>query len=282
MNGYAFERGGWAADGSGVQVRPQTLVLMFGAQYLRDPGVAVSTGSLIAALDSVEVGERAARSTIGRMLRRGSLEKVRRGRLTYLHLPNHMREVLGAGAERAWRSPVDRDWDGRWTLLGFSFPESRRADRHQLRSRLAWAGFGLLQNGLWIAPRDPDISEIVTELGGEGNLKVFRAEAIEPTDVADLVADAWDLQALRHGYEEFLARWDVLVPLPDAPHDLARELWLLGEWLALARRDPGLPAQYLPADWPALRAERVALRLRRRYRGGAQRVAEQLIDTIRL
>lgn len=282
MNGYAFERGGWTTDGARVPVRPQTLVLMFGAQYMSDPDVAVSTGSVLSALESVDVGERAARSTVSRMLRRGSLEKLRRGRRTYLHLPERTREVLAAGERRAWRSPVDTHWDGHWTLLGFSFPESRRADRHQLRSRLAWAGFGLLQNGLWIAPGAPDISEIVSELGTEGNLKVFRAEALAPTDIVAMIADAWDLDALRRGYEGFLARWDVPSPLPEAPHDLARELWLLGEWLTLVRRDPGLPAQYLPADWPAVRAEDVAERLRQRYRDEAERVADRLLDTIRL
>lgn len=255
---------------------------MFGAQYMRDPAVAVATASLISALASVDVGERAARSTISRMLRRGSLEKVRVGRRTYLHLPERTRDVLDAGERRAWRFPVERDWDGQWTLLGFSFPESRRADRHQLRSRLAWAGFGLLQNGLWIAPGEPDLSEIVAELGADGNLKVFRAEALPPTDVAALIADAWDLEALRQGYEQFLVRWDVSRPMPEAPHDLARELWLLGEWLTLVRRDPGLPVEHLPAGWPAVHAEQVALRLREQYHDGAEQVAEQLIEVIRL
>lgn len=263
------------------RVRPQTLVLLFGAQYMTDPGRAVSTGSLIAALGSVGVGEHAARSTISRMLRRGTLLKVRRGKRTFLHMPDHVREMLLEGEQRAWRSPVNRDWDGRWTLLGFSFPESRRSDRHLLRSRLVWAGFGLLQNGLWVAPRVVDVATLVTDLSVDDSLKVFHATVADPTDVAALIADAWDLGALRAGYEAFLERWDVAGPLPDAPDDLARELLLLGEWTTLARRDPGLPVQHLSADWPAIRAEHVALRLREQFRAGAERAARKLIETIR-
>lgn len=262
------------------RVRPQTLLLLFGAQYMVDAGQAMSTGSLISALGSVGVGEHAARSTISRMLRRGTLLKVRRGKRTYLHLPAHVREMLLEGEQRAWRSPVNRDWDGRWTLLGFSFPESRRSDRHLLRSRLVWAGFGPLQNGLWLAPRVVDVETLVTDLSVDDSLKVFHATVADPTDVAALIADAWDLDVLRSGYEAFLDRWDVPKPLPEATDDLARELLLLGEWTTLARRDPGLPVQHLSADWPAIRAEHVALRLREQFRAGAERAARRL-ETIR-
>lgn len=264
------------------RVRPQTLLLLFGANYMVDPGQAVSTGSLIAALSSVGVGEHAARSTISRMLRRGSLGKVRQGKRTYVHLTERTRETLLEGAQRAWRGPVNRDWDGQWTLLGFSFPESRRSDRHLLRSRLVWAGFGLLQNGLWLAPRVVDVETLVTDLDVDDSLKVFHATVADPTDVAALIADAWDLRALRAGYEVFLQRWDLAHPLPGARDDLARELWLLGEWTTLARRDPGLPVQHLPADWPAIRAEHVALRLRQQFRAGAERAARGVIETIRV
>jgi phenylacetic acid degradation operon negative regulatory protein len=48
---------------------------------------------------------------------------------------------------------VNRHWDGRWTLLSFTLPESWQRQRHELRIRLLWAGFGPLQGGLWIAPR---------------------------------------------------------------------------------------------------------------------------------
>jgi hypothetical protein len=48
-----------------------------------------------------------------------------------------------------------RHWDGRWTLLSFTLPEFWQRQRHELRTRLLWAGFGPLQGGLWIAPRRP-------------------------------------------------------------------------------------------------------------------------------
>ncbi|RBY80675.1 PaaX family transcriptional regulator [Geodermatophilus sp. TF02-6] len=263
-----------------VAVRPQTHVLVFCGVHLRDPGTAVPTPGLIDALARVGVGEHAARSTVSRMLRRGTLHRRRRGKRIYLSPSPRVRAELVEGGERAWQSPVNRTWDGQWTLLGFSLPESRRADRHLLRSRLQWAGFGMLQNGLWVAPRVVDVEALVQELDVLDHLKVFRAQVAAPSQVAELIDDAWDLATIARGYERFLARWDRPDPLPGAPDDLARQLWLLAEWTLLARSDPGLPVEYLPADWPAVRAEHVALRLRTRYEAGAAAIAAGLVERL--
>ncbi|MGY1841372.1 MULTISPECIES: PaaX family transcriptional regulator [unclassified Modestobacter] len=269
-----------ADQAEGPAIRPQTHVLLFCGTHLAEPGLAVSTSGLIDALSRVGVGEHAARSTVSRMIRRGTLERRRRGKRIYLSPTPSARATLAEGGERAWRSPVNRTWDGRWTLLGFSLPESRRADRHLLRSRLQWAGFGMLQNGLWVAAGDVDVAGVLRQLDVLDHLKVFRAQVAAPTEVAELIEDAWDVAAIARGYADFLERWDTPDPLPDAPDDLARQLRLLGEWTLLARHDPGLPVEYLPADWPAVRAEHVALRLRTRYEAGARAIADGLVERL--
>jgi phenylacetic acid degradation operon negative regulatory protein len=271
---------GVSPDRSGSSVRPQTHVLMFSGIHLLDPGSAVPTPGLIDVLSRVGVGEHAARSTVSRMLRRGTLQRRRVGKRSYLSPTPSTRATLLRGGERAWQSPVNRTWDGQWTLLGFSLPESRRAERHLLRSRLEWAGFGMLQNGLWVAPRRIDVKDLFRSLDVLDHLKVFRAEVAPPTDIAELIGDAWDLAGIARDYQRFLDRWDRTDPLPDAPDDLARQLWLLGEWTLLARHDPGLPVEYLPADWPAVRAEHVALRLRARYEPGAAGIAAGLVERL--
>ncbi|GAA5127242.1 PaaX family transcriptional regulator [Pseudonocardia adelaidensis] len=267
------------ADGP-PQIRPQTHVLMFSGIHLGRPGTAVATAGLIDVLARVGVGEHAARATVARMTSRGVLQRRRRGRRVYLSPTPSARTALEEGGVRAWQSPVNRTWDGRWTLLGFSLPESRRADRHLLRARLQWAGFGMLQSGLWVAPRAVDVERLLEELDVLGHVKVFRANVDAPTRVAELIEDAWDVTGIARGYREFLARWDRAEPLPDAPDDLARQLWLHGEWSLLARRDPGLPVDYLPADWPAVRAEHVALRLRAQYEPVADALAAELVEVL--
>lgn len=133
-------------------VRPQALLLTFCGAHM-PAGQAVYSGSLVKLLQRVGVGEHATRSTLARMCRRGLLVRHRVGKRVYFEVSARAATMLAEAAERVWREgAVNRGWDGNWTLLGFSLPESRRADRHLLRSRLTWAGFGLLQHGLWISP----------------------------------------------------------------------------------------------------------------------------------
>ena len=60
--------------------------------------------------------------------------------------------MLTAGAERIYGFGEPWEWEGRWLLVVLRVPEERREVRHQVRTRLAWAGFGSLGGGLWISP----------------------------------------------------------------------------------------------------------------------------------
>lgn len=257
----------------GVVVRPQALVLTLCGNFLLDEPRPLFSGSLVEALTRSGVGEHAARTTVTRMSARGLLTRYRVAQKVYLSLTPRSEQLLREGKTRVWlQGAVNRSWTGEWTLLSFSIPESRRADRHQLRKRLSWEGFGLLHNGLWIAPAIMDVEKVLADLGPDtaGEVKVFRASAMPPTDVARLVADAWDLEALAARYAEFVARWGSPAPRPEITDDLARFLLLLTEWLLLVRIDPHLPVQLLPPDWPAVEAERIATELRAAYEGPAR------------
>jgi phenylacetic acid degradation operon negative regulatory protein len=264
-------------------IRPQALLLTFCAVHVLGREEAVFSGSFVEVLARVDIGEHAARSTLARMTRRGLLMRHRRGKRVYFGLSPRAVAVLADGAERLWRQgAVNRGWDGHWTLLGFSLPETRRADRHLLRSRLLWAGFGMLQNGLWIAPSTVDVERVLGELDVVDHIRVFRGRALAPTDTAEMVRGIWDLESLAARYRQFLDRWDTPHPLPDAADDLTRQLLLLTEWLLLVRNDPHLPLEHLPADWPAVRAEHVAIRLRERFEAPARKIVEAIVDRITL
>ena len=68
--------------------------------------------------------------------------------------------------------------------------------------------------------------------------------------------------------------------MPAAPDDLARQLWLVSDWLLVLREDPRIPVQHLPADWPAAAAERVFRRRHTAYQSKAQRILDDLLDSI--
>ncbi len=257
--------------------RPQALMLAFLGEFVFGNGIRVSSGSVIDILGRAGVSEHATRSTLTRMVGRDLLRRQARGRQAYFGLTERSVRILREGADRIWRTgAVNRDWDGTWTLLGFSLPGSWQRERHDLRSQLSWAGFGPLQGGLWIAPGTPEVGGIVADLGLSAHVRVFRARADELTDVDQLVRDAWDLDELAARYEDFIKRWDG--PPPTDP--LAGKLCLVTDWLQIIRRDPRLPVRHLAAEWPAVRAQDLFHRLAKRLTPGARALAHRTLDTI--
>ncbi|WP_455430597.1 hypothetical protein [Paractinoplanes durhamensis] len=191
-------------------MQPQTLMLMLFGTYALDQGVSLGAGSVIEVLGRAGVSTHATRSTLSRMVGRDLLERHPVGRKMYFGLTERSTTILRDGRARIWQDGAVNDrWDGTWTLLSFSLPESMQRERHDLRSRLAWAGFGPVQGGLWIAPGDVPAQQIVAELGLAAHARVFRqARADDTTDIAALIADAYDLTEVAARYQDFLDRWD--------------------------------------------------------------------------
>jgi len=147
-----------------------------------------------------------------------------------------------------------------------------------LRARLTWAGFGMLQGGLWIAPAPVELSGFADGAGLEQHLRVFTAEAHPSTDIEGLAPSIWDLDELAAGYRAFVARWDdARLASRIASGSLALQLVLGQEWLELLRRDPRLPQRCLPADWPAGHAQAVFRKARATYAREAERSATELL-----
>lgn len=170
----------------------------------------------------------------------------------YFGLTEHSAAVLRDGERRIWQTgAVNRHWDGTWTLLGFSLPESWQRQRHDLRSKLTWSGFGPLFSGLWIAPGEVDVAELVADLGLSAHVKVFRAHADAGMDIGAMIEETWELAELAERYEAFVSRWQPWqTRAPEADEALAQRLLLQAEWLRVIRRDPRLPVKHLPDDWP--------------------------------
>lgn len=263
-------------------LRPQSLMLTFLGDQVLGRDVCVYSGSVIDVFARAGIGEQATRSTLTRMVGRDLLRRQREGRRMYFGLTERSEAVLRDGERRIWRTgAVNRRWDGSWTLLGFSLPESWQRQRHDLRSQLTWSGFGPLFNGLWIAPGEVDVSALVSELGLSAHVKVFRAHADTGMDIGRMIEETWELSELAERYEGFAGRWQHWEDdLPDAGDALVLRLRLQTEWLQIVRRDPRLPVEHLPADWPAEQAEKTFRIVHERLSPLVRDASRRLLDLV--
>jgi phenylacetic acid degradation operon negative regulatory protein len=130
-------------------------------------------------------------------------------------------------------------------------PEERRDVRHQLRTRLAWAGFGSLGGGLWISPhvaREAELRAMAAEEPA-AELLSFRAELGALGAPERLIAEAWELEAVAAGYRDFIAGFGRL--RPKTPEAVFRaQTLLVHAWRKFPFLDPDLPEALLPRGWP--------------------------------
>jgi phenylacetic acid degradation operon negative regulatory protein len=211
--------------------------------------------TLISALGTLDYKTQAARQALARSVTAGWLTTERHGRRSRVHLTPDTASMLRTGAERIYGFGEPREWDGRWLLVVLRVPEQRREVRHQVRTRLAWAGFGSLGGGLWISPHTARESEL-RDIDGEGSaaeLLSFRAELGALGDPEKLIAEAWDLAAVADAYHDFIASFGRL--RPKTPEAVFRaQTLLVHAWRKFPFLDPDLPESVLPSQWPRDRA----------------------------
>ncbi len=232
------------------------LLTVLGEYVLARDGTAW-TSTLLEALALFGVEDKAARQALARAAKAGWLESERVGREARWHLTDRGRVLLAEGSARIYAfDPTRQDWDGKWLVLVISIPEERRADRHVLRTRLAWAGFGSLGQGVWLSPdtrRQVVVKSIFEGLEPPSRLVCFVAELGELGDAAGVVQDAWDLVELERRYRAFITEFAAAAET-DPSLAFTVNTRIVHEWRKFPFTDPGLPTSLLPRDWPGHRA----------------------------
>ncbi|MBO0922099.1 PadR family transcriptional regulator [Cellulomonas sp. zg-ZUI222] len=277
-----------APDGAAVRRRPEQLLLAFMGELMVAGEVAPLPASvLIGVLAELGVGEAATRAVLTRMAGRGLLAPQRVGRTVSYGLTAQSERVLREARDRVFDPEPFAPRGAGWTLVSFSVPESRRDVRHRVRAQLAWAGFGLLRDGLWIAPGEVDVAQALGGVRDDGDgrdddveILAFRAREVPGFSAARSVRTAWRLDAMRARHEQFQQRWAQAsrdaapdagaVAAPVGAHALRDVTALVADWLDLLRAVPRLPVEHLAPDWPATRSVETFARLHAALAGPAR------------
>ena len=231
-----------------AEPQPRALIVTIYGLYGRDSAGWLPVAGLVRMLAEVDVDEPAVRSAISRLKRRGLVEAERRDGIAGYVLSAGARAILDEGEEVIFAPPMPRLSDG-WLLAVFSVPETERAQRHQLRSKLLGLGFGSAAPGVWIAPahRHALTAATLQRDGLAAYVDLFRAEYLAFGDIRKHARDWWDLDELGADYRAFI-RAHTSATRTGAP--FAAWVRSLTAWRRLPYRDPNLPDELLPAGWP--------------------------------
>lgn len=233
----------------------RSLLLTVLGEFVLPAGAPAWTGSLVAALAEVGVEEKAARQALSRTAAEGLIAAEREGRRVRWRLTAAGHTLLATGAERIYAFGRGlADWDGRWLVLAVSVPETHRQLRHQLRTRLTWAGLGSPMPGLWVSPdvqKEKEVTAVVEELGVTAFSFTGPFGAVG--DEQAVVGGAWALDDVEARYRAFLTDVGAL-RVRTAGEAFAAQVRLVQEWRRFPFLDPDLPRELLDHDWPGPRA----------------------------
>jgi phenylacetic acid degradation operon negative regulatory protein len=244
-------------------------------------------GSVIALAADVGLAERAVRTSVLRLAQEGWLASQQIGRRSYYRLTDDGRRRFDAAHERLYRDDT-RPWDRHWTMVGLGAVDA--AQRESLRRDLSWLGFGSLSGDVMLHP-DPDDGALRQLLAGAeaaGDALALRGAAlpmVTPQTLRATARSCWDLDRLGADYTAFLDTFrPVWQALGRAGHLEPRSAFavrtlLMHGYRRACLRDPFLPQELLPTDWPGGAARLLCRNLYRRVQAAGERHVETVLET---
>lgn len=257
-----------AAQSERAPYRAQFLFFTLFGDYVIPRGGTIRTADILHLVGLLGVSERAARVTLSRMRRKGWLTSKKRGRRSEYALTPRGWMLIKQGERRIFEPPF-LGWDGMWQIVTFTLPEKTNSLRRFIRRQMNWFGFAPLTIDTWISPhnRQEEVRAMCAEAGIQDQVTIFSGVHLGTSSNADLVRRCWDLDALRNQYEEILARYHAEYQEclaannggpPLSPETcFVRRFWLMNDFQSFPLKDPNLPAELLPADWPGFKVRQL-------------------------
>lgn len=152
-------------------------------------------------------------------------------------------------------------FDGKWRVVYFSTPEVKRSSRDRFRRELEALGFRPIIKGLWFSPM-PLLDEVrKAEKRCSMTSMVVMMETSEVSLINEQsISRAWEFEESRKNFDEFIKLSEEL--LKEKSQDRVKIKQLIFYFALVLAREPNLPIELLPKDWPKYRAMLMYKRLK--------------------
>jgi phenylacetic acid degradation operon negative regulatory protein len=227
--------------------------------YIRHYGNEIWIGSLIKLLKEFGHNEQAVRAAISRMNKQGWVSSTKKGNKSFYFLTDRGVNRMEEAAQRIFKLKQE-PWDGKWRMLMYTIPETKRNARDEFRKELVWSGFGAMSNSTWISPNDLEkqVNDLIDKYEIKPYVDFFVSDYKGPNENIHLVEKCWNLDEINEKYNDFISHYSQKYiidrnkiqngEISDGECFVERTN-LVHEYRKFLFVDPGLPEELLPKKW---------------------------------
>lgn len=139
-------------------------------------------------------------------------------------------------------------WDGKWRIISYEIPESKRDLRDRLRREMQGWGLGPWHRSFWLTPHPiiDDLRNLV--FGREEERYIQSFESIHVFgDKEVLIEKVWEKSELDKKYRQTFKKWhDILSKEGDK---VDKFIQIVESYMEVLRQDPGLPKELVGDKW---------------------------------
>ncbi|MEI1725911.1 phenylacetic acid degradation operon negative regulatory protein PaaX [Acinetobacter baumannii] len=244
---------------------------IFGDSVLHRGG-NISLASLIQLLELFGFNDRAVRTSVFRLVKNDWLCSDKIGRTSFYRITDSSRSTYLQAEQRIYNDQM-KEWDHYWDLILMSSLDSE--NKALLKKELEWLGFANISTNLMAYPgcNRIELQRLLVDLNMSEQVVVFKAETLQLFNnsvdtIGRMLRTNWPIDELRQRYLQFLDIFrEIGVLLMQENEQLEpvqafqiRTL-LIHYYRRILLKDPALPLELLPTDWPAISARTLSMNI---------------------
>jgi len=244
---------------------------IFGDSVLHRGG-NISLASLIQLMELFGLNDRAVRTSVFRLVKNDWLCSDKIGRTSFYRITDSSRSTYLQAEQRIYNDQM-KEWDHYWDLILMSTLDTE--NKALLKKELEWLGFANISTNLMAYPgcNRIELQRLLVDLNMSEQVVVFKAETLQLFNnsvdtIGRMLRTNWPIDELRQRYLQFLDIFrEIGVLLMQENEQLEpvqafqiRTL-LIHYYRRILLKDPALPLELLPTDWPAISARTLSMNI---------------------
>lgn len=139
-------------------------------------------------------------------------------------------------------------WDGKWRIISYEIPESKREIRDRLRREMQGWGLGPWHRSFWITPHPviETLKELTSQKEEQQYIQSFEANHVYG-DKNILIEKVWGKTNLDKSYRQLFKNWHKV--LSGNEEKIKKFQKIINYYVEILRQDPGLPKELLGESW---------------------------------